>query len=332
MHKAIIDGKESASVIDVDVGTPPQGWVKIKIHAAPMCTEFKAFKAGNERAHLGHEAAGEIVASASDRRSVGDRVVAMPQFACGTCDHCRGGEYIHCRDQLPTDKIETGTFAQYLLKPDWLTVTVPDDVSHVHASMACCGLGPTLGAADALDVGPADTVLVNGLGPVGLGGIINATYRNARVIGVEPHAYRADLARELGATRVIDPTTEDVVEVLNAVTDGIGADKVFETSGVPAAQRTAVDAVRPRGSIAFVADAGEVTLEVGPDIVQGGATMVGTWHYPERLIPTMRTMIGDVGEQIDTLITHEYSLSAVQDAFERQLTGECGKVVLGPWA
>lgn len=331
MQKAVIDGTESASVIDVDVGTPPPGWVKIKIHVAPMCTEFKAFTAGTERDQLDHEAAGEIVASASDRRSVGDRVVAIPQYACGTCEHCRGGEYIHCRDQLPTDDIETGTFAQYLLKPDWLTVSVPDDVSYLHASMACCGLGPTLGAADAINVGPTDTVLVNGLGPVGLGGVINATYRNARVIGVEPNEYRAAVARELGAIRVIDPTTEDVIDVVDAVTDGAGADKVFETSGVPAGQRTAVDAVRPRGAIAFVADAGEVALEVGPDLVQGGTTVVGSWHYPERLIPAMRTMIGDVGDPIDTLVTHEYPLSAIQTAFERQLTGDCGKVVLRPW-
>ena len=94
--------------------------------------------------------------------------------------------------------------AQYLLKQDWMLLPIPDDMSYEHAAMACCGLGPTFGAFQTMGVDRYDTVLITGLGPVGLGGVINAVYRGARVIGVDANRYRAKLALELGASAVID--------------------------------------------------------------------------------------------------------------------------------
>jgi len=91
----------------------------------------------------------------------------------------------------------SATMAQYLVKPDWLLIPIPDDVSYDHAGMACCGLGPTFGAFNSMKVDRFDTVLITGLGPVGLGGIVNARYRGARVIGVESNPWRAQRACEL---------------------------------------------------------------------------------------------------------------------------------------
>lgn len=96
----------------------------VKILAAPMCTEHRAYAAGQPTDCLGHEAAGEVVAVAqSGPVRVGDRVVVMPQYPCGTCFLCRRGDFIHC--QHPRDvRAATGnvtgtaTYAQYLVKPD----------------------------------------------------------------------------------------------------------------------------------------------------------------------------------------------------------------------
>ena len=69
-----------------------------------------------------------------------------------------------------------------------MLVPIPDGISYDHASMACCGLGPTFGAVQRAKLGPDDTLLITGLGPVGLGGVINGTHRGAKVIGVDTNA------------------------------------------------------------------------------------------------------------------------------------------------
>ena len=171
----------------------------------------------------------------------GDRVVVMPQNACGKCALCLAGEYIHCQNNydfvaVHGSRAGSATMAQYLLKPDWLLVPVPEGVSIDHASLACCGLGPTFGAMQRLDVTAYDTVMITGLGPVGLGGVINGVFRGARVIGVDNNAWRAQHARKLGATAVVDPTASDALQQLLDLTDGRGVDHALDCSGVVAAQ------------------------------------------------------------------------------------------------
>ena len=63
--------------------------------------------------------------------------------------------------------------AQYILKQDWLLMPIPDDVSYLHGAMACCGIGPSFGAMQSMDLSAFDTILITGLGPVGLGAIVN---------------------------------------------------------------------------------------------------------------------------------------------------------------
>ena len=179
----------------------------VQVRVAPLCTECKQYQQGDRSGCLGHEAVGEVAEIALPGRiQVGDRVVVMPQSACGVCALCRAGDYIYCEQNvdllaLTGSTAGTATYAQYLLKPDWLLLPIPDDISDDHAAMACCGLGPTFGAMETLGVDAEDTVLITGLGAVGLGGVINAKQRGARVIGIESHPYRAALARELGRTR-----------------------------------------------------------------------------------------------------------------------------------
>ena len=168
--------------------------------------------------------------------AVGDRVVVMPLYSCGTCALCRAGDYIYCRNGIDpaafTGSPEgAATMAQYVLKPSWLLPKIPEGISYEHASLACCGLGPTLGACERMGVSAFDTVLITGMGPVGLGGIINARYRGARVIAVESHPWRAERARLLGADAVVDPTRQDALREILDLTNGEGVDKAIDCSG-----------------------------------------------------------------------------------------------------
>ena len=339
MKTVAVTAKQQARVTAIDEPQAKDNWVVVKVQAAPMCTEYKAFAAGRSHPFMGHEAAGEVVdAAQSSRVKVGDRVVVMPMNACGKCALCLDGEYIHCQDgydfkALHGSEAGLATMAQYLLKQDWMLAPIPDGMSYDHAAMACCGLGPTFGAFQAMRVDRHDTVLITGLGPVGLGGVINARYRGARVIGVDTNAYRGRLARELGAAAVINPLDEDALRQIRDLTRASrGVDKAVDCSGVVAAHRQCIDAARRKGMVAFVGECGDDTpLRISDDMIRKGLTLIGSWHFNMADSPRMMRMIGEIGDQLDRFITHRFAIDDIQSAWETQLAGQCGKVILQPW-
>jgi threonine dehydrogenase-like Zn-dependent dehydrogenase len=336
MEIAAVLEERRAGVVEVPIPEPREDWALVKVHAAPMCTEVKGWKAGTDWA-LGHEAAGEVVAIAQPGPvEVGDRVVVMPQLSCGRCALCRAGDYIYCENNLDY-RAFTGsegnnqTMAQYILKPARLLPKIPDGVSYDHASLACCGLGPTFGALDSLGVDTFDTLLITGLGPVGLGGVLNATFRGARVIAVDLVAWRRDRAQRLGAERTLDATSDTLLDEIRDWTGGLGVDAAIDCSGNAAAQRLCLDALRRRGGMAFVGQTRNA-IEVHPsrDLLNHGRTVLGEWHYNLNLYPALMQLI-ERSELLDTLISHTFPMAEIQAAFETIATQETAKVILHPW-
>lgn len=339
MKRVIVTGKQQACIAEGPNPKAKEDWVVVKIHAAPMCTEYKAFAEGRNHDHFGHEAAGEVIEVAQPGKvKVGDRVVVMPGNSCGKCIYCLGGEFIHCQDGVNFEAFHgsrdgSATMAQYLVKQDWMLVPIPDAVSYAHAGMACCGLGPTFGAFQSMHVDKYDTVLITGLGPVGLGGVVNAHYRGTRVIAVDSNEWRGQRALELGAEVVIDPGDEDALQqILDRTKNGRGVDKAVDCSGVVAAHRLCIDATRRKGQIAFVGESGADTpLRISPDMIRKGLTLIGTWHYNMADTIRMMAMIAEIGPELDKLISHTFPIDRIQEAWATQLSGECAKVILKPW-
>lgn len=337
MKEAVMFGDMKCGLVDKPEPRAKGEFVVVKIHVAPTCTEYHSFRDGAKANNLGHEAAGEVVEIAQDGKvKVGDRVVVMPQYPCGKCSLCLAGEYIHCRNTLNVEEVTgnttgTNTYAQYVVKQDWLLIPIPDDISYEHASMACCGLGPTFNAAKLMDVGAFDTVLITGMGPVGLGGVINCTYRGARVIAVEGQPFRANLAMELGAEATIDPEDEDALKQIMALTNGVGVDKAIDCSASPKGMHLLLDAARSKGQVCVVAGLGEITINARRDILSKGLALRGAWHFNLGDSPRMMDVIKNNSEKLDKFITHAFPMSKVKDAWELQITGNCGKVILYPW-
>jgi L-iditol 2-dehydrogenase len=237
MNVVAITGKRTCEIVERPDPRIKGDFVKVAIRSAPMCTEWHAYQNGSISDSLGHEAAGEVVEVAQPGRvAVGDRVVVMPQYGCGRCGLCLSGEHIHCRQPVDPYRFcesQTGnaTYAQFCIKQDWLLVPIPEDISYDHAGMACCGLGPTFNAMQQMGVNALDTVLISGLGAVGLGAVVNARCRGARVIALESNQYRASLAKALGVEAVIDPGSEQRLERILELTAGCGADKPHGARG-----------------------------------------------------------------------------------------------------
>ncbi len=337
MKRAVITGERQAGLAEVPTPQPYENWVVLKIHAAPMCTEYKAFVAGQPQAVMGHEAAGEVAAVAdSGRVKVGDRVVAMPLAGCGACDLCRSGDYIHCVQAFAlsgfvTPRAGGDTMAQYMLKQDWLLMPIPDDVSYERAALACCALGPSFGAFEAMRLGANETVLITGAGPVGLGAIVNARYRGARVFVMESIPWRAAKAQELEAEAVFDPQDEQALEKTRQATGGRGVDCALDCSGSVRAERFCVDAVRAKGRVAFVGECGEeLKIKISPDMIRKGLTLLGVWHYNLNDFPRVMEVI-QRSPLVDRLISHTIPMSRIQEAFEISASHQAAKIILNPW-
>lgn len=318
-----------------------EDYVMVKIHVAPMCNEHLAyrnwdFRDRNRWDSLGHEAAGEVVmtGAASDFQP-GDRVVALSGYPCGRCAMCASGRSAHCastEDPLVICGSESGEcgFAQYMIKREHLLLRIPKGMSYEHASMACCGMGATYTAMENMKVLPGDKVLITGLGQVGLGAVVNGVGRGARMICAGRSSYRTNLARELGASLVVDLGEPDVLSAILDFTSGSGVDHVIDCSALPTYQRFGLDAVGRGGSVTFLGESGDLSIHVDRDLIQKGITLHGSLDLYLHHAPGVLDVISRTGHLIDKFITHTFPLDEIEKAWQLQLSRECGKIVLYP--
>jgi L-iditol 2-dehydrogenase len=344
MRVAALDGPGACRIIEKPLPRIAQDYVLVKTLAAPMCNEHLAyrdwdFRDRNRWDSLGHEVAGEVVETrpGSPFRP-GDRVVALSGYPCGRCRMCVSGRYAHCtqpENPLEVCGSESGEcgFAQYMIKRERLLVRIPDGMSYEHASMACCGMGATYTAMENADVAAGETVLVTGLGQVGLGAVVNGAARGARMICAGRSPYRRDLARWLGAELVLDLGDRDsALRSIASFTGGAGVDHVIDCSALAEYQRFGLDAVGRGGSATFLGESGELSLHVDRDLIQKGVTLRGSLDLYLQHVPGMLDTISRTGHLIDRLITHALALDEIEQAWKLQLSRECGKIILHPWA
>jgi threonine dehydrogenase-like Zn-dependent dehydrogenase len=337
MKRAAIVGERKAELVEVPDPQPKDNWVVVKVHAAPMCAEYKAFVAGMKVDQIGHEAAGEVVAVAQPGRvEVGQRVVAPPLLGCGRCHHCVGGDYIYCEDAPDFEHVHgtregSATFAQYHLKPDWILSPIPERMSYDDASLACCALGPSFGAFQTMGLTAHHAVLITGLGPVGLGATVNALYRGARPIVVESEPYRVEKARAMGVEHVLDPGEPDLPAKIKELTGGRGVDCALDCAGVVAAQRLCLEATRRRGKVAFVGECqDDLPIRVSPDLIRKGHHVIGSWHYNLAEAASVFNVIEE-SPLVGHLVSHVLPMSQIQEAFELSASRQTAKVLLHPW-
>ena len=337
MKQAVISGERQVDFADMPDPQPKADWALVKVHASALCTEYKAYLVGQTRPVMGHEGVGEVVAIAQPGPvEVGDRVVILPQYPCGKCALCMAGDYVYCEDTYDfkafTGSLSgSGTFAHYTLKPGWLLPRIPDEVTYAQATLAIDGIGASFGGFQAINVNSSDTVLITGLGPVGLGAIANGRYRNARIIGVEPAPWRAARGREMGAEAVLDPRDPDILDQILALTGGVGVDCAVDCSGRVSAERLCMDATRRRGRVAFVGECGDdLTIRVSPDMIRKGLTVAGSWLYNRGDYPKVMQVI-QTSPLIHLLISHKMPMSRIQEGFEILARGEGTKIVVDPW-
>jgi len=267
--------------------TPGPGEVVIEMKASGMCgSDLKFYRSppgaaqaalglgGNAEPFIaGHEPCGVVAArgpGVSEREApIGQRVMDHHYSGCGVCKHCRVGWSQLCREGILVYGVTAnGGHAEYLKVPARTLVPLPDELSFVEGAAVSCGTGTAYGALRRMHLAGGATLAVFGQGPVGLSATLLGARMGARVIAVETNAERLALAKRFGADVVVDASKGDVEKQLKDITRGEGVDLAIDCTGVAAARLAAVRAAKTWGTVCFVGEGGEVTLDVSLGVLR----------------------------------------------------------------
>ncbi len=222
-----------------------------------------------DHAPMGHEYAGVVTEVGADVRTVevGDFVVGSFFASDNTCEICAAGYQSRCVHAELMGEIGTqAEFARVPLADGTLVATPgipgPDLIPSLLAASDVRGTGWF--AAVAAEAGPGKTVAVVGDGAVGLLAILAARQLGAeRIIAMSRHADRQALAREFGATDIVEERGDDGVERIRELTGGLGAHSVIEAVGTQESMMQAIRATRPGGHVGYVGVSHDVELPGG---------------------------------------------------------------------
>ncbi len=323
MRAAVYRGNQRIVVEDIPIPEPGRGEVLVKIDYSAICgTDVHAFlyDIAPVGAVLGHEFSGHVVSVGQNvsRWSEGDRIV------CGGGTPPPGKEAPLRRQSQYNYRLEGFSnsrnrgYAEYTILKDWEPSLVPDGVDQLHASLAePCSV--VVRAVRLSNQKLGDTVAVLGAGPIGLLCMQAAKAAGARkVIVSEPAAIRREVALDLGADAVVDPTVDDSVRSIIDLTDGLGPHVVYDCAAAKPTLHTALDMVRKKGNVMLVALAWEevplLPVDWAGKEVQLNTTFGGEpydWQVALDLIST-----GQINLQPMILDTDFIGLENIQEAFE----------------
>jgi len=310
----------SVKAVEAEMPSPASGEALIRVSLCGICGTDLAIEAGKHpRAQsgliLGHEFCGEIVeinASGSEFR-VGNQVTVYPLITCGKCLVCRTGNPHVCRDLKLYGIDAPGGMAAYVSVPVEVLLKLPDSMSaKAGALLEPYAVG--IHAVRRSPVQPDDTVVVIGAGPIGL---LNALA--LRELGVEKvfvtdiNPFRLGLVEKSGLL-ALDAANDDPVKRILEVTDGEGADVVFEAAGSQSAAVMMTELVRCHGTLINVS-----VFKTPPEVDMRTVnfkelTVIGTRVYT---VEDFQTAIDTVDHlPIDNVVTHQLPLADVTDAFE----------------
>jgi len=321
MQAAVLYGKEDVRLESVPVPATSAGELLVRVRTALTCgTDVKVFQRGYHAkmitppALFGHEMAGDVVACGEGVNSfrIGDRIVAANSAPCDECFFCRRGQHNLCEDLL----FNNGAYAEFMRLPARIveknTCLIPDGLDYKDAALVE-PLACVLRGIEESGLRPGDTLVIMGLGPIGLMFVRLAKYVfGARVIAMARRLEQVDRAILLGADEGItlgDPAA--LIPTVKANTGGRGADVVIEAIGLPETWELAMQLVRRGGTVNFFGGCPSAT-QVGFDtnlLHYSEITCKATFHHTPEHIRRALAIIAEGKINAAHVVNHEEPLS-----------------------
>jgi alcohol dehydrogenase len=271
---------------------------------------------------LGHEAVGTVVEVGAGVATLtpGDKVLASCISACGTCRYCREGVYGQCLGGggWILGHTVNGVQAEYARIPfaDLSCYKLPHTVAD-DAAVLLADILPTSYEVGVLNghVRPGDTVVVVGAGPIGLAAILTARlFSPSHIVVIDKAVSRLQAAKDLGAQVTVTPD-EDPLEIVRALTRGLGADVVIEAVGVPETFELCTTLVRPGGHVANIGVHGKpATLHLESLWIKN--VTITTGLVDTFSTPTLLRMLEAGQVDVSHMVTHRFGLEEFEQAYE----------------
>lgn len=341
--KALVKTKKGKGFLEIKEMPVPEinyDEVLIKVHYTGICgTDVHIFTDQFPIYYppviLGHEFSGEIVKLGGKVTSwkTGERVVAECQsLACGKCRFCRTGHPEACTAKRSPGWGINGSFADYIKMPAWLLHKIPDSVSYRKAALTEPAAVSSQALYSRAKVSTGDFVVVLGTGPIGIIIAKMAKIAGASqvlITGIDKdEKYRLLLAQKLGIENTVNVSKVNLKEMVNDLTDGIGADLVVEATGVEPAINQAFDIVRKLGKITVVGIPGQNKSNIkwltgsfkALDVSFSFSSQYQDWVRVLKLFENRALDLTD-------LVTHEFKLADWKMAFDKAIDCQGGKVL-----
>ena len=274
---------------------------------------------------LGHECAGTIVKVGEEveRLKVGDRVALEPGITCGECEQCKSGHYNLCPDVvfLATPPVQ-GCNEEYIAFPENMCFKLPDNVSTKEGALIE-PLSVGFYASEQGGVKTGDTVVILGSGCIGLVTLLACKAHGAgKIIVADLVEARLQKAIELGAAEVINSGKEDALKKIEELTNGRGADVVFETAGSPVTIAQTPFIVRRGGTITLVGISAkeEITYNFA-QIMDKEATIKSVFRYRNIYLKAIAA-VSSGAINVKGIVTHEFDLEHIQDAYDEAVNNK----------
>ena len=325
MKAALYTGIRQLGICDVGRKPPPPGFVEIATSQVGICGSDLHNYFGewppNHTFAQGHETCGVITAlgdGVSDWQP-GDRVVVECFSHCGRCVYCRTGQYVHCAERAWVSENAHGGFAEYATLHASALFKLPDSMSDEEGAL----VEPLAVAVRALAQANAthsDRVAVIGGGTIGLLCLAVAVANGAKeTLITTKYSQQAELARTLGADHVVDITTVNVREHVQALSNGMGMDVVIETVGGASHFDDALTIVRRRGVVVLVGGyhkplTVDLSRIVWPEAIVTGSNCYGYSGMTTDFQAAI-DLIASGKVAVTQLVTHRFPFTDIAQAF-----------------
>lgn len=344
MQGVVFSGDRELEITQFPDPVPGPGEVVLEMKASGMCGSdlkpYRAPKGGSSSALglgaasgpviAGHEPCGIVAAVGAGveprEARIGARVMVHHYKGCGLCPHCRTGWTQMCDAGSTVYGITGhGAHASFMKVPASTLVALPDSLSFATGAAIACGTGTAYGALRRINLSGNDTIAIFGQGPVGLSATQLAHAMGARVIAFDPATERRARAGEFGAFASLDPRANDTAEAIREFTHGRGTDLALDASGTAEGRSGAIRAARKWGTVCFVGEGGNVSIDVSPEMLRKQLTIVASWTFSTVGQGNCARFIAERGIAVDDLFTHRWSLAEAAKAyrlFDQQTAGK----------
>jgi 2-desacetyl-2-hydroxyethyl bacteriochlorophyllide A dehydrogenase len=339
MKALVYEGPRQLNVRDVPEPELEPDEVMIKVVFSGICgSELSGYLGHNSLRQppliMGHEFSGAIVelgpqaARLKPGLAVGQRVTANPLIYCGSCRACLTGRHNLCRQRQLLSAHRPGSYADFVKIPGQQVYPLPDQLSLEHGALTE-PVGCAVRAVKLADCAALDTLLITGLGPIGLLSLqVAQSFGLTRIFATDTDPHRRAIGQQCGA-RVLNPLAENVIDIVRAETDGIGADAAIDAVGLAITRQQCIEAVKPGGVVVLVGLHDEESQIQSNLVIRKEVNLRGSFAYTPTDFEDALNWLAAGQVRIDPWLL-KAPLADGRDCFERLLAepGAVAKILL----